>query len=201
MWLLVTSGRRNKRCFSSFNQIFSFLMCTGACVQHGCINTDAAETKFHVIFFSGFQTLILLVATTLTSCSTLFPKPIISYANAALYWLQSVFIFLKDDSLQPADWQQCVYASLSPSQNLSVAIACGRPQSHGIRSDFGFHGASCWCLLKVCLTFYSTDWLKTDVALQMCKVVILGASKFHKRVILSSLKQRSNRPQTEWIRT
>ena len=40
----------------------------------------------------------LLVASALTSCSTLFPKPIISYTNTALYRLQSVFIFLKDDS-------------------------------------------------------------------------------------------------------
>lgn len=108
-----------------------------------------------------------LVAAALTPRSTLFPKPIISYTNTALYLLQSVFIFLKDDSPQLADWQLSVHASLSPSQSLSVAVACGRPQSHSIRNDFGF--ACCRCA-----TYYMNQCKWTSclacVRLQTCEI-------------------------------
>lgn len=72
------------------------------------------------------------------SPSSLFPRSVVSHTNAAFYRLRSVFISLKDDSRQLADWQRSVDASLSPSQSLSVAVACGRPQSHAIKSDSGF---------------------------------------------------------------
>lgn len=93
-------------------------------------------------------------------CSTLFPKPIISYTNTPFHRLRSVFIFLKDNSpLSSAGWLTavCSHASLSRSRSLSAAVAFGRPQSRSIRSDSRFRGVPrfrrCWCVEA-----HATQW-------------------------------------------
>lgn len=96
--------------------------------------------RFVWVLLDSHQFPVSSFATTMTSCSTVFPKPIISCTNARIVSAPVCFYSsLKDDSLQPG-WltAECVCIIISFTGSVCRRIACGRPPSLVIRSDFGF---------------------------------------------------------------
>lgn len=96
--------------------------------------------RFLWALLDSHQFLVSSFATTMTSCSTLFPEPIISCTNARIVSAPVCFYSpLKDDSLQPG-WltAECVCIIISFTGPVCCRVACGRPRSLVIRSDFGF---------------------------------------------------------------
>lgn len=83
-----------------------------------------------------------------------FPNP--SFPIQILHYISYSLFLFSSRQFPLAGWLTavCVHASLSPSQRLSVAVACGRPQSHSIINDFGFNRAPRFCSWKCAKRYY-----------------------------------------------
>lgn len=144
-----------------------------------CVYTDTAKMCLHARFAQILTRSLLLFSPKNSDIPVPLYFPNLSFPIQILYYIgYSLFLFSsKTIPLSLADWQLCVHASLSPSQSLSVAIACGRPQSHSIRNDFGFRRATRFCLLQVRRTLYAPNrWIScsSHLELQTCKIRYLG---------------------------